>query len=148
LQAALRYLSYRSRSEAELRQHLTRRGYAPGAVDSTTAKLRSLNYLNDETFAREWALARAQSRRFGPKKIEQELRSKGLAPALVREALRQTFDQIDEHEQARRLLSKRFKVIDIKDAKTVRRAAAFLERRGYSSKVVSNLLRYFAEDEF
>ena len=138
---------YRARSEVEVRQYLSRRGYALGALDSITAKLRSLNYLNDETFARSWALARARGRRYGPKRIEQELRHKGVGPALIRDAIRDAFEQIDEREQAARLLNRHFRGGDLTEPKTMRRAAAFLERRGYSSKVIFNLLRYSIEDD-
>ena len=140
-------MGYRSRSEAEIRRYLIRRGYTPGAADSVTEKLRSLTYLNDETFARSWALARAQDHGHGPSRIEQELRSKGVDQTLIRIVLRETFDQVDEDERAKKLLAKYFKGGDLSDPQTMRRAAAFLHRRGYSSKVVFNLLRYSVEDD-
>lgn len=140
-------MGYRSRSEAEIRRYLSRRGYARGAADFVTEKLRSLTYLNDETFSRGWALARAQDHGYGPRRIEQELRSKGVEQTLIRTVLRETFDQVDEDERARRLLAKQFKGSNLSEPKTMRRAAAFLQRRGYSSKVVFNLLRYSIEDD-
>jgi len=63
-------------------------------------KLCSLNYLNDETFARNWARSRAETRGYGPKRIEQELRTKGVAPALVREVVGETFGQVDESKKS------------------------------------------------
>ena len=39
---------------------LHQRGYLPAAVESAVGRLRSLKYVNDEVFARDWALARAQ----------------------------------------------------------------------------------------
>jgi regulatory protein len=144
---ALRYLGYRSRSEAEVRRYLGRRGRAPGTIDLVTEKLRALKYLNDETFARSWALGRAQDRGYGPKRIEQELRAKGIGPSLIQDALRETFDEVDETAQARRLLTKHFKGGDFTEPKTLRRAVALLQRRGYSSKTVFNLLRCSLEDD-
>jgi hypothetical protein len=44
-------------------------------------------------------------------------------------------------------LTKHFKVGDFTEPKSLRRAAAFLQRRGYSSKVVFNLLRYAIEED-
>lgn len=110
-------------------------------------KLQSLHYLNEEAFARSWALTRAQRRGFGPKRIEQELRHKGIGQSLVRDALRETFEQVDETERAKRLLTRYFKGGDLTEPKTLRRAAAFLQRRGYSSNVIFNLLRYSIEDD-
>jgi regulatory protein len=110
-------------------------------------KLRSLNYLNDENFARTWALGRAQGQRYGPRRIEQELRSKGITQSAIHQAVRETFDEVDETKQAKRLLERHFKNADFSEPKTLRRAAAFLMRRGYGSKVVFNLLRYSLEED-
>jgi len=76
-----------------------------------------------------------------------ELSSKGIDQGLIRESLREIFEQVDETEQARRLLAKHFKGGDLTEPRTLRRAAVFLQRRGYSSNVVSNLLRYSLEDD-
>ena len=141
MQHALRYLGYRPRSEAEIRSYLRRRGYPPGVSDQVLEKLRSLNYVDDGSFARNWALTKAQSQGYGPRRIEQELRTKGIVPSLIREVIRETLDQCDEKTQAKKLLAKRFNSENIRDLKTLRRAAAFLQRRGYSNQVISDLLR-------
>lgn len=110
-------------------------------------KLRTSHYLDDEAFARTWALRRAQDGGYGPNRINQELSSKGIGHELVREALRETFDQVDEAERAKRLLMKRFKGENLTEPKISRRAAAFLQRRGYGSKVIFDLLRYPIEED-
>ena len=110
-------------------------------------KLRSLNYLNDEAFARNWARSRAETRGYGPKRIEQELRTKGIGQALIREVMRETFGQIDESARAKSLLEKRFKSKRFDDPKMVRRAVGFLQRCGYSSKVIFDLLKCPLEDD-
>ena len=147
LRIALRYLAYRSRTEAEIRRYLRRRGHAPEVTDSVVEKLRTLSYLNDESFPRGWALARAQDRGFGPRRIEQELRNKGVDQPLIRIVLRETFRQVDERDRPKRLLTKHFNGDDLGEPKIARRAAAFLQRPGYSGKVVFDLLRYSMEDD-
>ena len=147
MQRALRYLGYRPRSEAEIRGYLRRQGYLTAVGDHVIEKLRSLNYVDDQSFARDWALAKAESRGYGPSRIEQELRTKGIAPSMIREVIRETLDACDEKTQAERLLAKRFHSQDFRDLKTLRRAIAFLQRRGYSSAVISDLLRYPNEEE-
>jgi regulatory protein len=137
----LHYLAYRPRSEAEIRSYLLRRGYQADVSDSVLEKLRSLNYVDDGSFARNWALAKAQSRGYGPKRIEQELTTKGIVPSVIREVIRETLDHCDEKTQAKKLLAKRFHSENFRDLKTLRRAAVFLQRRGYSSAVISDLLR-------
>jgi regulatory protein len=110
-------------------------------------KLRSLNYINDESFARTWALSRAQTRYYGPKKIEQELRSKGVSQPLIRSVVGATFACGDEEKTAKALLQKKFRGTNLRDPKTLRRACALLERHGYSHQVIFDLVRRRAEDD-
>jgi len=140
-------LGFRSRSETEVRRYLQQRGFSTPALEAAIRRLLSLHYLNDEVFARNWALSRAQSHGYGPLKIDQELRIKGIAAPVIRNTLREIFDEVDEAAQARRLLTKRFKGERLSEMRIARRAAAFLQRRGYSGKVIFDLLRCSIEDE-
>jgi SOS response regulatory protein OraA/RecX len=45
------------------------------------------------------------------------------------------------------MLAKRFKNRQLDDQKTLRRAVGFLQRRGYSSKVIFDLLKCTIEDD-
>lgn len=111
-------------------------------------KLRHLNYVNDETFARNWARSRAQRQGgYGPNRIEQELRAKGIAPTLLREVVSELFADMDETECAGRLIAKRFQGQNLNEPKVRIKAAALLQRRGYSSKAIFDLLRYAIEED-
>jgi len=59
---------------------------------------------------------------------------------LVSEIVREVFDQLDEVNQARRVLTKRFKGERLSEPLIARRAAAFLQRRGYTGSVIVALL--------
>jgi regulatory protein len=61
--AALRLLSYRSRSEKEVQRRLAGR-FTQDAVDRTLSDLRSQGLLDDAAFAKEW---REQRERFRPR---------------------------------------------------------------------------------
>jgi regulatory protein len=126
---------------------LSRKGFSAAAREKALGKLRSLNYINDESFARSWALSRAKKSKYGPKRIEQELEAKGVGQPLILNIIDATFARGDEEKNAKRLLDKNFKGINLGDPKTLRRACAFLERRGYSSQVIFNLVRRRAEDD-
>jgi regulatory protein len=147
LECALRFLGYRARSTAEVHEHLISRGYSAAAAGAALEKLHSLSYLNDESFAHDWAAARFVSRGYGPKKIEQELRSKGISDAVIRDVLRETCGPHSEAERARRLLERKFDGENVADPKVARRAAGFLQRRGYTPQVIGALLKYPAQDD-
>lgn len=145
LQRALRYLGYRPRSEAELRNYLRQRGYDGAAIDQSVERLRQLNYLNDGNFARSWTASKVTSRGYGPKRIENELRVKGIKPALIRDTVAEAFGDGEERRNAKRLIARRYKDLDLKDPRQLQRAAAFLLRRGYSSKVIYEILKFTVE---
>lgn len=96
--------------------------------------------------ARNWARGRAESRGYGPKRIEQELTARGIRQSLIRDVVRETFEPPGEKEKAKILLEKRFKDKDLSEPKVLRQAAAFLQRRGYSDTVIFDLLRLSAEE--
>ena len=105
-------------------------------------KLRSLNYVNDHSFARTWALSRVQDRGYGPGRIERELTTKGISPSVIGEIIGEIFDQENERETAKKIILKRFGETNLKEPKTLRRAVALLLRRGYSEQVILDLLQY------
>ena len=144
---ALRYLSYRPRSELEVRNYLRQKGCEPQVSAAVIAKLHSLNYIEDLSFARIWARSRLESHGYGPRRVEQELRQKGIDTGVIRQAMQESLQFTSEQERAREILTKRFGGAVLQDAKAQRRAVALLQRRGFSSKVIFELLKYRIDDD-
>jgi regulatory protein len=145
---ALKFLRYRARSANEVRTKLKRLGYSPQTVDLTLRKLTSLSLLNDESFARNWALTRVEQRGYGPLRVARELHQKGIEKSLINQILAEAFarDTAKITDTARALLERRFSGKDLRDLRNLRRAAAFLQRRGYPSSVIGELLQDFHEE--
>jgi regulatory protein len=110
-------------------------------ASQTLQKLRRLRYAGDASFARDWARSRADGRGYGPRRIEQELRARGVEDSIILDALRGTFGGGDERQRAERLLAKQFHRERLNDPKILRRAAAFLQRRGYNETLIQSLLQ-------
>jgi regulatory protein len=136
----LKFLGYRSRSEAEIRTKLTQCGFTSKTTETTLEKLRSLNLVNDGNFARAWAASRVEGRGYGPLRIERELRQKGIPKSLITQILDETFNRQQGKERAKQLMEKRFRGKDLSDAKSLRRAVSFLQRRGYRDSVIAEIL--------
>lgn len=138
---AVKFLSYRARSEAEVRTKLFQLGFSHDTTDGAVKKLVSLKLLNDGQFARAWTVSRVEGRGYGPLRIERELRKKGIAKPLIAQILDETFSKQQGRERAQQLLEKRFRGKDLGDAKVFRRAVAFLQRRGYRDSVIAEVLK-------
>ncbi len=93
---ALNYLSYRPRSESEIRQYLRGKEVPPDAIDSIVARLERIGLVNDAEFAELWVRNRAATSPRGPRALRQELWQKGVARAVVDAAL----TDLDEAGQA------------------------------------------------
>jgi SOS response regulatory protein OraA/RecX len=72
---------------------------------------------------------------------------KGVAESVAIRAIRDAFIEADERENAKGILIRRYSGQDLRDPRTRRRAAAFLERRGYSAQIISDLLARDIEED-
>ncbi len=139
---AYRLLTYRARSRQELVGKLNERDFDPAVIDAVVDDLVRLGYLDDREFARQWAAGRARLRGFGMRRIDQELRDKGVSRDIIREALQTVFGESSEEEIARRETEKRLKVLGRFEPEVRRRRiAGFLERRGFPREIIYGILR-------
>ena len=93
-QRAFRLLAMRARSEKELRAKLKEKGFDESTVEEVAARLRELNYLDDESFARQWARNLAVNKLFGNRRIEASLEEKGISRPLIREVLTEAREEL------------------------------------------------------
>ena len=127
---ALRLLSRRPRTEAELRRRLAER-FTAAAVDAAIGELRSRKLIDDVAFARDW---RAQRERRHPKSagaITRELEQLGVEQPVI-EAAMAGFDAADNAYRAARKYARRQANSDL--AAFERRLWGFLQRRGFTGE--------------
>lgn len=139
---ALKRLTVREYSVAEMRSYLKKKGVSEELSEDLVAELQEDGSLSDLRFAK--ALARDQSfRQKGPLYILAKLRAKGVSMDLkdLRGLLGEMSD-IDESEAIRRILERRYPKAS-SDPKEFRRAYQGLLRRGYSSELIRKCLGNF-----
>src|SRR5215212_4381141 len=74
MDASLRLLGYRPRSEQELTTRLAGKGFAPDIIQVVLKRLGQLNLVNDQSFAEYWVQQRRGRAPRGQRLITQELR--------------------------------------------------------------------------
>ncbi len=141
--AALRLLGFRPRSENELRKRLGQKGLPKDAIERTLEGLRRDGALDDEKFARLYALSRMQSGSFGKGRVRRELSQRGLTSALVEKGMGAIAD-MDEAPAAEALVERRLSSMRglSADAKK-RRLHGLLLRRGFSPQISFKVLGKF-----
>ena len=133
LDAAYRYLSYRPRSEAEIRQWLRRRDFASEVAEEAITRLREQNLCDDFTFAQFWKDNRLSFRPKSKRLIEKELRDKKVAAEIIE----QVTENINDEEIAYKLASGRMSALTHLDYPDFfRRLSNFLGYRGFSYQVI------------
>src|ERR671934_1732950 len=78
-ESALRFLSYRPRSEREVELRLRKKGHTPEQIAIVLERLRKHGYLDDMEFARFWVGNRMSFSPRGPRLLRSELRQKGVS---------------------------------------------------------------------
>lgn len=86
---ALNYLSYRMRSEKEIRDYLLSKAYNEDIAAVVLYKLRDHHYTNDIEFAKSFVRSRIQNSTKGPLMIRQELQQKGISEKNIQEGLKE-----------------------------------------------------------
>lgn len=132
---ALRYLSAREHSRAELRRKLAPHEEEPGAIERVLDELTAKGFLSEARLVESVVHRRAQ--RLGAARIRQELQQKGIAPEAMATALAGLQDS--ELARARALWQRRFGAPPA-DAAERARQTRFLVARGFAPEAVRRVL--------
>ena len=134
--AALRFLSYRPRSEAEVRSRL-RRSSPPHLADQVIDDLKERGLVDDAMFARMWRDSRESLKPRSAWAIKRELIAKGVDDALAAK----TVEAVDDEESAYRAALSPARRLRGADFTTFhRRLWGYLRRRGFSDSVCRHTL--------
>ena len=141
---ALRILTRRDYSEAELRNRLHDRGFESDAIDETIQRCLELGYLDDVRFAQNRAIGLMRQGRAVGRRLLLDLRQRGISEEIAQKALEQTLEACSEDQLLDELLTRKFPDFDYNSApvKERRRVVHFLQRRGFqTSRIMEQLTR-------
>lgn len=134
---ALNFLSYRPRSEAEVRRNLRENDAEDEVIEAVIERLTRAGLLNDHEFARYWIENRLEFNPRGMRALRHELRQKGVPDAVIAKALA----GFDEEAVARRAAEPAARrLAHLEPTEFRRRLGAHLARRGFSYAVIEPLV--------
>jgi len=141
-EAALKFLSYRPRSVAEVRKRLQEK-YSPEAVEAVLGRLIEARLLDDEAFARYWVENREQFEPRSTRALRFELRRKGVPDGDIRASL----EEVDEEDAAFRAARAQARRLNNQDVQVFRkRLGDFLLRRGFGYEVIKHVVNRLWEE--
>lgn len=136
---AMRFLGYRTRSEAEIQRKLTDQGFAQQVVDATVQRLKDNGFLGDTKFAQDWIENRTTFRPRSKRMLAIELRQKGVDDEVIEQALAETEDeQVLAYQSATKYARR---LAGMEWEKFRKRLGEYLIRRGFSYGTIVPILR-------
>jgi regulatory protein len=142
-QAGLRLLSYRARTEFEMRSRLARKGFTEAEIEATIAHLKTSGLIDDAAFAKSWSDHRTASSPRSAYVIKRELKTKGVEDGIADEAAA-VIDDAEAGYRAALPRLRRFKSLPPEEAH--RKLADFLRRRGFGWTVIERTLARLKEE--
>ena len=136
-QQALLYLSYRARSEKEIRQNLRKHEMPEEVIEETIERLRKAGLANDNEFAQAWVENRSTFRPRSRRALAMELRQKGLDDETVHSAVSGVDEEALAYEAAQKRLG-RLKGLEWNEFR--KKLSEFLARRGFPYSVIAPIV--------
>ncbi len=144
---ALRFLSFRPRSESEVRRHLKSKTlhssffilHSPNVViDNVLGRLKHLGYVDDLEFTKWWVEQRQTHRPRGAQLIKSELFQKGVAQEIIDQVLPE--NEEEEVVRALKAAKKKLRSYDLKSWESKQKMSQYLARRGFDWEIIKETL--------
>lgn len=132
----MQYCAYRDRSQKEVEEKLLEMRMIPQAREEIIIKLMQEDFLNEERFARSFVRGKFRIKKWGKKKIKQELKFREISTPIINLAM----TEIDEKEYVKtvyQLAEKKLNLLkEPNNFKRRKKLADYLLQKGYEAGLV------------
>ena len=143
----LRLLTGTPRTRQQLADALRKREIPDEAAEEVLSRFEDVGLIDDAAFADAWVESRHHGRGLARRALVRELRTKGVDPSVIDEAVGQ-LDPEQEEETARELVARKLRSTRGLDRdKRLRRLAGMLARKGYAEGMALRVVRQAIEAE-
>ncbi len=130
---ALRFLSYRTRSEKEIREKLKSKKVEPITIEKIILKLKKYKFIDDVEFAKGWIEGRLRFKPRSLRLIKMELKQKGISDDIIDRIINDKGLMINDLEQAKILVEKRIgRLKGLDKQKIYEKLGRFLASKGFN----------------
>ncbi|MFD1020615.1 recombination regulator RecX [Thalassobacillus hwangdonensis] len=144
---AINYLSYRMRSEKEIRKYLDDKEVEPEQIDEVVDRLYEQKLLDDMEFAKALVRTRINTSSKGPFMVKKDLIEKGVAASTAEEALTfYTFDK--QYEKAMKFAEKKMRHGGRKSYRQqIQNLQQTLMQKGFKNDVIQEVVANLESDQ-
>jgi regulatory protein len=139
---AIKFLSFRPRSEKEMRDFLKRKKTPDDILEKIITVLKEKKFLNDKDFTRLWVSQRTTLRPKSKGVIKMELLQKGIDPEIIDAALTgEDGDGVSDLDQATKLVMSRLsRYKSFPKQEIYQKLGGFLARRGFRWETIKKAI--------
>ena len=131
-----RYCAYQDRCHKEVRTKLLNIGIYGDLLEEIISELIQENFLNEERFACSFARGKFRMRKWGKRKIEQELKYRNISEYCIQKAMKE-IEVLDYEETLNQLIEKKWEQSKEVDAfKKRNKIAKYLVQKGYEYNLI------------
>jgi regulatory protein len=145
LQGAFHYLSFRNRSEFEIRNNLIKKGFNTVVINDVMEEMKEKRLIGDSQFAKEWVDNRVSSKPKGRRLLEFELRQKKVDQAIIDQVLIDFPDEESLSIQAGRKVANRYARLEYTVFR--KKVSDYLLRRGFDYEVIQKAIAFLWEEQ-
>lgn len=140
-------LSYRDRTEYEIKTRLFDKGFHAGTIREVLEFLKSRNLIDDKSFAGKWVDNIFTSRPMGRMRVEHELKKRRINEDIIQEVCDKRLGQDTEYELARKAAEKKLNSLKSYPGEIARkRLFSFLRNRGFDFEIIRDLMKEYFSD--
>ena len=132
---ALRYASYKKRSESEIRRKLSEGGYDADLIDIAVKSLIKLGYIDDRSYTEAFISDQVRLNLRSRIQIYAKLKEKGIDEETIRSGLARLTDE-KEANTLDRIIEKKCRIRPPRDERERDRLIRSLQRRGFSYALI------------
>lgn len=137
---ALYLLEYRDHTKKELTEKIARTVASKEAARAAADRMEELGLIDDGSYAERYSRELFERKKYGPLRVRQELRQKGIEPELIDRLIAEYDDPQAFRERIGEILERKYPGWQ-EDEKIKRRAFGALQRMGYSYEHIREGMR-------
>lgn len=135
------YVSYKPRSEFEVRKRLQDKEFDSDVIEIAIKFLYEYKLLDDEKFTKSYVRSYLERKPSGKFKLENELKKKGISEELIANSIRKIYNEFNLFDLAIKAATKHQNKIHYKPkSKQKDLVISFLKRRGFNWETISKVI--------
>ena len=145
---AYTFLSYKPRTEKDVRKKLKEKKISTENIDKIVSFMKQFKYLDDSTFAIQYLEAKLARKPEGKRLIAMKLAGKGVDKEIIGGIIDAKYNEETEISKARELLEKYYKKVKAKsEVDRKRKCYQHLLSKGFDYEIINNAFREFVTSQ-